>query len=84
MGIILWIILGALAGWIASKIMGTDRRQGLIADVIIGIVGANIGGYLASLLGLGGVNGFNLYSLIIAVAGACLLIWIISLFRRRR
>ena len=83
MGIILWIILGALAGWIASKIMGTDRRQGIIADVIIGIIGANIGGYVASLLGMGGVNGFNLYSLIIAVVGACLLIWILSLFRRR-
>ena len=83
MGIILWIILGALAGWIASKIMGTDRKQGLIADVVIGIIGANVGGFVASLLGMGGVNGFNLYSLIIAVAGACLFIWIISLFRKK-
>ena len=83
MGIIAWIILGALSGWIASKIMGTDRRQGLMADIIIGIVGANIGGFAASLLGMGGVNGLNLYSLIIAVAGACLLIWILSRIRRR-
>jgi len=83
MGIILWIILGALAGWIASKIMGTDKRQGLLADIVIGIIGANIGGFAASLLGMGGINGFNLYSLLIAVAGACLFIWITGRARRR-
>jgi len=75
MGIILWIIFGALAGWIASSIMGS--RDGLVMDIIIGIVGAMLGGWIMSLLGQGGVNGFNLYSFLVAILGAVVLIWIV-------
>ena len=75
MSILLWIVLGALAGFIAGKIMGSEKR-GFVANVLIGILGANIGGFVASRLGLGSVDGFNLYSLLIAVGGACLLLWI--------
>ncbi|HOF87631.1 MAG TPA: GlsB/YeaQ/YmgE family stress response membrane protein [Armatimonadota bacterium] len=82
MNILLWIIFGALAGWIASVIMGTNRRQGLLGDILIGIVGALLGGWIASaLLGVG-ITGFNLVSLLIAVGGAVLLIVIMRAFRR--
>ncbi len=60
MGIILWIIFGALVGWIASAIMHTG--EGVVMDIVIGIVGAIIGGWLMSFFGKTGVSGFNLYS----------------------
>ncbi len=70
MNILAWIIFGALAGWIASMIAGTNARQGAVANVVVGVVGALVGGFIMSLLGGSGVNGFNLYSLLVAVAGA--------------
>lgn len=73
MGLISWIILGALAGWIASAVM--KDKTGLIMDVILGVVGALIGGFAMSLLGQPGVTGLNLYSIVLAVAGALVLIW---------
>ncbi|MBE5770817.1 MAG: GlsB/YeaQ/YmgE family stress response membrane protein [Clostridiales bacterium] len=81
MNILLWLILGALAGWLAGLIMGSDGRNWLV-NILIGVLGAAIGGFVASLLGLGGVTGFNLYSLLIAVAGACLLLGVYNLLRR--
>lgn len=82
MGIILWIIFGALAGWIASLIMKTDAQQGAIGNIVIGIVGALIGGFVMSLIGSTGVTGFNLYSLLVAILGAIILIWIIGAMRK--
>jgi uncharacterized membrane protein YeaQ/YmgE (transglycosylase-associated protein family) len=79
MGIILWIIFGALAGWIASVIMKTDA--GAMMDIIMGIIGAVVGGFLMNLAGQSGVTGFNLYSLFVAVIGA---IVVISLGRMLR
>jgi uncharacterized membrane protein YeaQ/YmgE (transglycosylase-associated protein family) len=76
MNIILWLVLGVVAGWIASVLMGTNEAQGVVMDVIMGVVGALLGGFLFSLLGLGGVDGFNLYSLFVAVIGAVLLTWV--------
>ena len=81
MNIILWIVLWTLAGWIASLIMGNGGRSWIV-NIVIGILGAALGGYLATLAGLGGVTGFNLYSLLVAVAGACLLLAIFNLLRR--
>lgn len=81
MGIILWIIFGAIVGWIASVIMKSNN--GLLGDIIIGIVGALLGGFLMNLLGHGGVSGFNLYSFIVAIIGAIVLIWIVRMFRGR-
>ncbi len=72
MGIILWIIFGAIAGWIASIIMTTS--QGAVWDIVMGIVGAVVGGYLMGLVGKSGVTGFNLYSIVVAVIGACVVI----------
>ncbi|MBA2279281.1 GlsB/YeaQ/YmgE family stress response membrane protein [Candidatus Saccharibacteria bacterium] len=83
MGIIAWIILGALAGWIASLIMRTDAEQGAVANVIIGILGALLGGFLMQAFGASGVNGFSFYSLLVAVGGAVLLIAVVRAFRGR-
>jgi uncharacterized membrane protein YeaQ/YmgE (transglycosylase-associated protein family) len=80
MGIILWIIFGALVGWIASAIMGSN--EGVIMNIVIGIVGAVIGGWLMSFFGSTGVTGFNLYSFLVALLGAIVLIAIVRAFRR--
>lgn len=85
MGIIAWLIFGGLAGWVASMIMGTNAQQGLLMNIIVGIVGAFIGGFLASLLGLspaGNRFGFNIGSFIIAVIGAVVLLGILNMMRR--
>jgi len=70
MGLIAWIILGALAGWIASKIVGTDEQQGAFANIFVGIIGALVGGFVFNAFGGSGVTGFNLYSLLVATLGA--------------
>jgi uncharacterized membrane protein YeaQ/YmgE (transglycosylase-associated protein family) len=80
MGIILWIIFGALVGWIASAVMGTGG--GLIWDVVVGIIGAVLGGFLMGFIGKGGVGGFDLYSFLVALLGACVLIAIVRALRR--
>lgn len=82
MNIILWIVFGALAGWIASLVMGTDASMGAVANIIVGILGAILGGFLFSLFGLGGVTGFNIWSLIVSVIGSIVLLWIVGMFRR--
>ncbi len=81
MGIIVWIVFGGLAGWVGSMIMKTDGQQGIILNVIVGIVGASLGGFIMNLLGEGGVNGFNFYSFLVAVLGAVVLLYIVKLIR---
>lgn len=76
MNILLWIIFGALAGWIASMITGTNEQQGAIGNIVVGILGAFAGGFIMSLLGSDGVNGFNLYSLLVAIGGAVVLLYV--------
>ncbi|MEX2534727.1 MAG: GlsB/YeaQ/YmgE family stress response membrane protein [Trueperaceae bacterium] len=80
MGILLWIVFGALAGWIASMIVRTD--QGLLLDVVVGIIGAVIGGFIFRAFGEAGVTGFNIYSLLVAILGAIVLLWIVKAVRR--
>ncbi len=80
MNIILWIVLGALAGWIASMIMKTP--QGLLMDIVVGIVGAFIGGFLFSQFGAQGVTGFNLPSILVAIVGSVVLLAIVKALRR--
>jgi len=79
MGILIWIIFGAIVGWIASAVMGSSG--GLIWDIVVGIVGALLGGWLMSLFGQGGVTGFNLYSFMVAILGAAVLIAIVRAVR---
>lgn len=80
MNILLWIILGALAGWIAGAIMGTSR--GIVTNIIVGIIGAFLGGWLFNMFGTSGVTGFNVYSLLVAVVGAIVLLVLVRAFRR--
>lgn len=81
MGLILWIIFGALVGWVASLIMKTDAQQGILLNIIVGVVGASIGGWLMSGIGESGVGGFTLYSFFVAVIGACVFIAVLRLLR---
>ena len=76
MGIILWIIFGAIAGWVASIIMKTNASQGTMMDIIMGIIGAVVGGFLMGLVGQSGVTGFNIYRMAVAIMGACVAIFI--------
>ncbi|HUC96315.1 MAG TPA: GlsB/YeaQ/YmgE family stress response membrane protein [Candidatus Saccharimonadales bacterium] len=79
MGIISWIVLGGIAGWIASLIAGTNARQGLLGNIAVGIVGGLLGGFILSLFGVNGITGFNLYSLLVALLGAIILLFIWSM-----
>jgi len=81
MSFLLWILLGGLAGWIASMFMGTNGSQGIFLNIIVGVVGASIGGFVFSFFGADGVTGFNLYSLLVAIVGASVLLWIVKLVR---
>ena len=85
MNILAWIIFGALAGWIASLIVGTDRRQGCLMNVVVGVAGALVGGFLTRLVtGVPVAIGFDLRSMVIAVLGAVLLLLLFARQRRRR
>ena len=83
MGIVLWIIFGAIAGWLASVIMKTNSQQGTVMDIVMGVVGSVIGGYLMGLVGQSGVTGFNPYSLMVAVIGAIVVIYVGRMLRGR-
>lgn len=85
MSLIGWLIFGALAGWVASMLAGTNARQGCILNIIVGIVGAFIGGFLYSLItGEEFVARFNIVSFIVAVIGAVILLFIVTAITRRR
>ncbi len=84
MGILSWIVFGALAGWLASIIAGNNQRQGCLMNIVVGIVGAFLGGFLLNLItGAGFSVDFDLTSLIVAVIGAVLLLIITGAARRR-
>lgn len=84
---ILWLIVGGIVGWIASMIMRTDAQQGMLLNIIVGIVGAFIGGWLISpMVGVGTINqnNFSIASLLVSLVGAVILLAIVNLFRRGR
>lgn len=84
MGILAWLVLGALAGWIAGMLVGKDEKSSLIRNIIVGIIGAFIGGALMNLIGNtpGGVTGLNLYSVAISVLGAVILLAIMKAIKK--
>jgi len=81
MSIFAWIILGLLAGFIGSKIVN-KRGEGLVLDLVLGIVGAIAGGWLFNTFGASGVTGLNLYSLMVAVVGAVVVLVVYHAIRR--
>jgi uncharacterized membrane protein YeaQ/YmgE (transglycosylase-associated protein family) len=81
MQIIAWIVVGGLAGWLASIIMKTDAEMGVGSNIIVGIIGALIGGWVVTLFGGPSVSGFNLYSFLVAVLGSVILLGIVRSFR---
>ncbi len=84
MSFIGWIVLGGIAGWLASIITGRNDRMGCISNILAGIVGAIVGGWLFSFLGGTGVTGFNLVSLLVAVVGAIVVLAIVNLIFGRK
>lgn len=85
MNFIIWIVVGGLLGWVASMIMRTDAQQGMFLNVIVGIIGALLGGWLlAPLFGTGTINqnDFSISSLLVSLLGAVILLAIVNLFRR--
>lgn len=78
MGFFSWIIFGAIAGWIANKLAGKRRSIGLFKNMMLGIIGSSIGGFIARFFGGYGVTGFNLRSLVVAIIGAVVLLAIIN------
>ena len=84
MGIISWIIIGGLAGWIGSMITGHNREMGFFKNIIVGIIGSFIGGFVFNIIGGYGFTGFNIWSLIVAVIGSVILLTITNLFTKDR
>ena len=74
MGIILWVIFGGIVGWVASLIMKTDSQQGIVMNIVIGVIGAIVGGWFMTFIGESTITGFNLYSFLVALVGAVVFI----------
>ena len=84
MSLLAWIVLGLIAGFIGSKIVN-NTGQGLLIDILLGVVGAVVGGFLFNQFGQPGVSGLNLYSLLVAIVGAVVVLWLYhALMGRRR
>jgi uncharacterized membrane protein YeaQ/YmgE (transglycosylase-associated protein family) len=81
MNILAWIILGGIAGWIGSLIAQTSASQGIFMNILVGIVGAFLGGIVFSLFGEAGVTGFNLYGLLVATIGSVILLALLQTAR---
>ena len=86
--IIAWIVLGGLAGWIAGKLVPGDEGLGVVGTIVLGIVGALVGGFIANALGFGsgreGGDVVNLQSIIVAIIGAAIVVWVVGMFNRQR
>ena len=81
MGLLGWIVLGGLAGWLASLLL--DERQGCLLNIVVGVVGAIMGGLVFSHFGRSGITGFNLWSLAIAILGSIVFLAVLKLLRGR-
>ena len=85
MNLIIWLIIGGVVGWLASLIMRTDGQQGIVLNVVVGVVGAFLAGWFISpLVGVGTINqnNFSLASLLVSLVGAVILLAVVNLFRR--
>ncbi len=87
MNIIIWLVIGGVVGWLASLIMRTDGQQGILLNIVVGIVGAFLGGFLLSpIFGTGTINnsGLSVGTFVVSLGGAVILLAIVNLFRRGR
>ena len=87
MNFIIWLVAGAVIGWVASIIMRTNSQQGLLLDIVVGIIGAFVAGYfLSPLFGVGTINqnNFSAPALLVSLGGAIILLAVVNLFRRGR
>jgi uncharacterized membrane protein YeaQ/YmgE (transglycosylase-associated protein family) len=86
MGILVWLIVGGVVGWLASIVMRTDAQQGVLLNVVVGIVGALLAGFIVSpMLGVGTINeGISIATFLVSLVGAIILLAIVNLFRRGR
>ena len=85
MNLIIWLVVGGVIGWLASLVMRTDGQQGVVLNVVVGIIGAMLGGWLLSpLIGAGTVNqgDFSLMGLLVSFGGAIILLFVVNMFRR--
>lgn len=82
MGIISWIIVGSLAGWLSTKIVTPKNKKGCFGNIILGIVGAFVGGFLVSQLGGTGVTDLNIHGILVATLGAVVILWISKLISK--
>jgi uncharacterized membrane protein YeaQ/YmgE (transglycosylase-associated protein family) len=82
MGIIAWLILGLIAGFIASKLVN-KHGEGMAMDIVLGIVGAVVGGFIANALGFHGITGFDIYSILVSVLGAVVVLMVYHAMTRR-
>lgn len=82
MGIIGWIIIGALAGWLASIVTKNNKKMGAFANIGVGVAGGFIGGFVMNLLGGSGITGFNIWSLLVAFIGSLIFLWIVNAVRK--
>lgn len=79
-----WIIIGGLAGWVASKIMGTDAQQGILLNIVVGVIGGLLGGFLLKLVGVDMESAGKFFSFLTALGGSVLLLWIVKKVRASR
>ena len=87
MNFIIWLLLGGIIGWLASMVMRTDGQQGIFLNIVVGVIGAMLGGWFISpLVGVGTINqdNFSLPSMVVSFIGAVILLAIVNLFRRSR
>ncbi|SUA73838.1 Transglycosylase associated protein [Nocardia otitidiscaviarum] len=84
LGIIGWIIIGGIAGWIASKIMKTDAQQGILLNIVVGVIGGLLGGFILKLFGVDVEGGGLIFSFLTCLGGAVLLLWLVNMVTSRR
>lgn len=84
MWILLWILFGAVIGWVASLITGNNARMGILLNIVVGLIGAGIGGWISTYLGFGSYTEFSLGSFAVALGGAVLLLLVVNLFSGRK
>lgn len=83
MGLLSWILIGALAGWLASIITGNNEKMGAGKNIVVGIIGAFIGGFIMNFIFNAGITGLNIWSLFVSILGSVIFLWIVNLIKSK-